>query len=71
LGHLVAPGVHEPVHAPFTQAELLHGLAEPHVPLDEHVSTPLPEHVVLPLAQLPQIPAPLQKPPEQAFAVAH
>jgi hypothetical protein len=51
--HWTAPGVHTPVHAPLTHAELVHGAAVPQVPFDWHVCTPLPEHWVAPGVQTP------------------
>jgi hypothetical protein len=51
--HWVAPGVHEPEHAPLTQAELEQAAAVPHCPEASQVSTPLPEHRAVPGAQTP------------------
>jgi hypothetical protein len=51
--HCVALGTHTPVHAPLTQAELIHAVAALHAPFVWHVSTPLPLHVVWPWAHTP------------------
>jgi hypothetical protein len=51
--HCPAPGVHTPVQAPATQAELLHPTGELQVPFDEHVCTPLPEHRAAPGSHTP------------------
>lgn len=51
--HCPAPGVHTPVHAPATQAELLHADGMLQVPFAEHVCTPLPEHRAAPGSHTP------------------
>jgi hypothetical protein len=55
--HCVVVGVHDPVHAPMTHAELEHATGMPHAP-PLHVSTPLPPHCVWPGAHMP-VQAPL------------
>ncbi len=42
--HCVAPGVHTPVHAPFTHAWLVQEPAFDHVPVALHVCGCWPEH---------------------------
>ena len=44
--HCVAPGLHDPLHAPETHAESLHATGEPQVPFEVQVWTPLPSHCV-------------------------
>ena len=51
--HCVAPGVHDPVHAPPEHAALLQATGEPQAPVPLHVSTPLPLHIVDPGAHDP------------------
>jgi hypothetical protein len=46
--HCVDPGVHTPVHAPDTHAELEHACAADHVPVVSHVCTASPEQRVAP-----------------------
>jgi hypothetical protein len=61
--HCVAPGVHEPAHAPATHAEFEHATAVPHWPVaGSHVSTPLPLHCVWPGAH-----EPVQFPPRHVW----
>ena len=61
--HCVAPGVHEPAHAPATHAEFEHATAVPHWPVaGSQVSTPLPLHCVWPGAH-----EPVQFPPRHVW----
>jgi hypothetical protein len=49
-----APGVQVPVHAPFTQACVVHATGVPHIPVASQVWTPLPEHSFMPNAHEPE-----------------
>jgi hypothetical protein len=46
--HCTDPGLHDPEHAPATQAELAQLAAEPQLHVGSHVCTPFPEHCVSP-----------------------
>jgi hypothetical protein len=56
--HCLAPGVHEPEHAPFRHAIPAHDDGALHVPAAVHVSTPLPMHCVCAGAHTPVQPLP-------------
>jgi hypothetical protein len=67
--HWAAPGVHDPVHTPFTHAWLVHAAGVPQVPELLHVCTLLPEHCTAPGVHEP-VQAPItHAEPEQAAAV--
>jgi hypothetical protein len=51
--HCFAPGVHTPVHAPFTHAWPVHGEAVPHCPVASQIWTPPFEHCFAPGAHTP------------------
>jgi hypothetical protein len=69
--HWTSPGVHDPEHAPFTQAIPEHGEAVLHVPLAVQVCTPLPEHCVWFGAHWPVHPVPMQVSLTHADGVPH
>jgi hypothetical protein len=59
--HSALPGVHTPVHAPFTHAWLVHATTALQLPVALQVWTPSPEHCTAPGAHTP-----VQLPAEQA-----
>ncbi len=67
--HWTAPGVHEPVHAPATQAWLVQAAAEPHWPAEVHVCTALVTPPSPPVAHCvaPGVHTPAQAPLTQAW----
>jgi hypothetical protein len=71
LEHWVAPGVHDPTHAPWTHAWLVQATAIPQLPVESHVCTPLPEHWVAPGEHEPEHAPETHAAPEQATAVPH
>ena len=68
--HTVVVGVHDPTHAPFTQAWSEQATVLLHWPSDPHVWTPFPEHFVAPGTHTP-LQAPLTHPYWQGLGAPH